>query len=260
VTAAVRSANGCRRSRPPRARGRQALPTIDRPTGEIADRARTTIREAAAIARRAGRQLARSNKGAALAEQREREIAAPEQVPAQTDLRLAGQRTIPDRRIPLIDPNARSIRRGNPRHPNEFGFKAPVADTAEGFVTADLPERGNPNDDGLLEEAIANAKQTEMHLRSVYPDRGFGTTTSDAAIVRQRIRDPVIPRPRRTSPREQTQSRKRRYRVRNGLQGRISQLKRNGLRRTRLPSPAAAQARVGAITPAHNLQQIAPLT
>jgi hypothetical protein len=115
-------------------------------------------------------------------------------------------------------------------------------------VIADVPERGNPNDDAILEAPIAKAKQAGMQVRSVYADRGFGTKKGDAALTRQRIRDPVIPRRGRASPREQTPAWKRRYRFRNGLEGRISQLKRKGLRRTRLRSLAGAQTWVGGMS------------
>ncbi len=229
-------------------------------TAEIALRAKQTLREARALARTARRQARRANANAALVDRLEHELAAAEQVLAQTDLRLGGQRTIPDRRVSLVDPDARPIRMGNPRRPTEFGFKARVADTAEGFVIADVPARGNPNDDTLLEGAITEAKRAGMQVRSVYADRGFGTTKADGALARQRIRDPVIPRRGRASPVERTRGWKRRYRFRNGLEGRISQLKRKGLRRTRLRSLAGAQTWVTGIALAHNLQRMAALT
>ena len=243
-----------------RVRGRQALATLDRLTAEIAERAKQTVREARALARSARADARRERVSVALVERLERELEAAEQILAQTDLRLAGQRTIPGRRVSLVDPDARPIRMGSPRRPTEFGYKARVADTAEGFVIADVPERGNPNDDAILEEPIAKAKRAGMHVRSVYADRGFGTTKGDAALARQRIRDPVIPRRGRASPREKTRTWKRRYRFRNGLEGRISQLKRKGLRRTRLRGLAGAQTWVGGITLAHNLQRMALLT
>jgi IS5 family transposase len=239
---------------------RRELATIDRLTAEIAERAKRTVREARALARSARRDGRRKRVSLALVERLEHELEAAEQILAQTDLRLAGQRTIPDRRVSLVDPDARPIRMGSPRRPTEFGYKARVADTGEGFVIADVPERGNPNDDALLEEPIAKAKQAGMHVRSVYADRGFGTTKGDAALIRQRIRDPVVPRRGRAGPGEQTRTWKRRYRFRNGLEGRISQLKRKGLRRTRLRSLAGAQTWVGGITLAHNLQRMALLT
>jgi transposase, IS5 family len=173
---------------------------------------------------------------------------------------LAGQRTIPDRRVSLVDPDARPIRMGSTRRPTEFGYKARVADTAEGFVIADVPDRGAPIDAGLLDGAIAKAKAAGMQVRSVYADRGFGTSTGDAALVRHRIRDPVIPRQQRAAPIERSRSWKRRYRHRNGLEGRISQLKRKGLRRTRLRSLEGAQTWAGGITLAQNLQRMTLFT
>jgi transposase, IS5 family len=243
-----------------RVRGRQALRTIDRLTAEIAERANQTVREARGLARSARRGARRKRVSVALVERLERELEAAEQVLAQTDLRLLGQRTIPDRRVSLVDPDARPIRMGSPARPTEFGFKARIADTVEGFVIADVPERGGPVDASLLDGAITKAKRAGMQVRTVYADRGFGTSTGDAALNRHRIRDPVIPRQQRAAPIERSRNWKRRYRHRNGLEGRISQLKRKGLRRTRLRSLAGAQTWVGGITLAHNLQRLALLT
>jgi transposase, IS5 family len=173
-----------------RVRGRQALRTIDRLTAEIAARAKQTVGEARALARSARRGARRKRVSVALVERLERELEAAEQILAQTDLRLAGQRTIPDRRVSLVDPDARPIRMGSPARPTEFGYKARIADTGEGFVIADIPERGGPVDAGLLDGAITKAKKAGMQIRSVYADRGFGTPRGDAALTRHRIHDP----------------------------------------------------------------------
>jgi len=238
----------------------RGLGTIDRLTAEIATRAKQTVREARALARSARRGARRKRVSVALVERLERELEAAEQILAQTDLRLAGQRTIPDRRVSLVDADARPIRMGSPRRPTEFGYKAQVADTAEGFVIADIPERGGPTDGSLLDGAIAKAKRSGMQLRSVYGDRGFGTSTGDAALAKHNIGDAVIPRQQRAAPRQHSRNWKRRYRYRNGLEGRISQLKRKGLRRTRLRSLEGAQTWIGGITLSHNLQRMAILT
>jgi IS5 family transposase len=207
-----------------RIRGRQALATIDRLTAEIAARAKQTVRETRRLASVARRDLAAGQRtGAPLVDRLERELAAAAQMLAQTDLRLAGQRTIPDRRVSLVDADARPIRMGSPRRATEFGYKARVADTGEGFVLADVPLRGNPGDDGLLDGAIAKTRASGVHLRSVYAGRGLGTRIDDAALARHRIRDPVIPRQGRASAIEHTRSWRRRYRFRNGLEARISQ-------------------------------------
>jgi IS5 family transposase len=236
------------------------LGRFDRLTGEIAARAKQTLREARALAQSARCQARRSKRSLALVDQLERELAAAEQVLAQTDLRLAGQRTIPDRRISLVDPDARPIRMGGPARPNQFGFKAVVADTAEGFVILETPERGNPVDGSLLESPLAKARRAGMHIRTVYADRGFGTSRADAALVAHQIPDRVIPRQQRPALVEHTPGWKRRYRFRNGLEGRISQLKRKGLRRTRLRGIAGAQTWIGGIALAHNLQRMALLS
>jgi IS5 family transposase len=127
-------------------------------------------------------------------------------------------------------------------------------------VIVDVPERGNPQDDGVLEGAISKARSAGMQVRSVYADRAFATARADAALERQRVRDPAIPRQQRPAPIEQTRSWKRRYRFRNGCEGRISQLKRKGLARTRLRGLAGAQTCVGAIALSHNLQRMALLS
>ena len=239
-------------------RGRDARRAIDRLTAEIAERARQTVREARAVAERARR--SRRPRARVLAGQLERELEAAERILAQTDLRLQGQRTIPDRRVSLVDPDARPIRMGSPRRPTEFGYKARVADTAEGFVIAEVPDRGNPADDGLLAGAIAKAKDAGMRVDSVLADRGFGTKIGDQALSEHEIKRSVIPRRGRAAPIEATRGWRRRYRFRNGLEGRISQLKRKGLRRTRLRSLPGAQTWVGGIALAHNLQRTALLT
>jgi IS5 family transposase len=245
-----------------RGRGRQSLPAIDRLTGEIAQRAKRTVREARRLAGElAGARGARKRAVAPLLVQLERELEAAEQILAQTDLRLGGQRAIPNRRVSLVDPDARPIHTGTPGgRAIRFGYKARIADTKEGFVIADVAERGGPVDGSLLDGAITKAKRSGMQLRSVYADRGFGTSTGDAALNRHGIRDPVIPRQQRAGPREHSRAWRRRYRFRNGLEGRISQLKRKGLRRTRLRTLTGAQTWVGGLVLSHNLQRMALLT
>ena len=193
-----------------RVRGRQALATIDRLTAEIAARAKQTVREVLDLAAEAQQQ-----RGGALVDRLEQELEAAEQVLAQTDLRLAGQRTIPDRRISLVDPDARPIRMGRPHRPTEFGYKARMADTAEGRDRrCPRPRRSHRR-----QPARRRDRQGEVGrdaVRSIYADRGFGTSTADQALARHRIRDSVIPRQQRAAPIEHTRSWKRRYRFRNG--------------------------------------------
>ena len=96
-----------------------------------------------------------------------------------------------------------------------------------------------------------------MQVRSVYADRSFGASTADTALARQQVKGAVIPRRDRPAPVERTRAWKRRYRFRNGSEGRISQLKRRGLFRARLRGLPGAQTWVGGVALAHNLQRMA---
>jgi transposase, IS5 family len=127
-------------------------------------------------------------------------------------------------------------------------------------VIAEVPARGNPADDTMLEGAIEKAKAAGVRVRTVLADRGFGTPAGDAALARQGVRDAIIPRQREPDPGERSRSWRRRYRFRNGCEGRIAHLKRKGLSRTRLRGLPGAQTWVGGITFAHNLQRLATLS
>jgi hypothetical protein len=67
-------------------------------------------------------------------------------------------------------------------------------------VLVEVPGRGNPADDTLLEDAVAKAKAAGMQVRTVLADRGFATAAADEALARQRVRDSVIPRRQRAAP------------------------------------------------------------
>jgi IS5 family transposase len=243
-----------------RNRGRAVLDTLDRLTSEIAQRARATVRDVRRLAQTARRQAQRTGRDRAKVERLEREIGAVEQILDQTDLRLSGQRTISERRVSLVDADARPLRVGRPGRAAEFGYKARVADMREGFVILDVPQTGNPGDDRLLDGTLERARRAGLRFTSVYADRGFGTRIGDETLARYGIQDAVIPRRGNATARQQTRGWRRRYRFRNGLEGRISQLKRKGLRRTRLRGLAGAQTWVGHIALAHNLQRLAALT
>jgi len=148
--------------------------------------------------------------------------------------------------VSLCDPDARPIRRGKPSKPTEFGYKASVADTAEGFVVSHQVYLGNPADAQTLEAAIAAAQDVGMRVHTVLADRGYGNETGDLALEKRGIRDCVIPRVGRPAPREQTRGWRRRYRFRCGSEGRISALKRQrGWSRSRLKGHAGAQIWTG---------------
>jgi IS5 family transposase len=126
-------------------------------------------------------------------------------------------------------------------------------------ITA-VPERGNQATIACSPAPSPRPRTRACDVDRVLADRGFGTRGGDEALREHEVKHSVIPRRGRAAPVEETRGWRRRYRFRNGLEGRISQLKRKGLRRTRLRGLPGAQAWVGGIALAHNLQRMALLT
>src|SRR5205085_12342446 len=156
---------------------------VDRQTATLHRLARRSAGEAARVLANATRALrAGGRRGTAELARLAEELRRAERVIAQTATRLAGQRTIPDRVVSLCDLDARPIRRGKPQKPTEFGYKASVADTAEGFVVSHQVYLGNPADAQTLELAVRQAREIGMTVRIVLADRAYGNVTGDEAL------------------------------------------------------------------------------
>jgi IS5 family transposase len=114
---------------------------VDALTAEIAERAGQTAGEARRVLRNAARAVRRAGgrRGAAQVARLAGELEAAEQVLAQTAARLHGERSIPNRRISLVDADARPVPSAKRYRPHQFGYKARVADTAEGFLICEIP-------------------------------------------------------------------------------------------------------------------------
>lgn len=242
-------------------RGGNTRPAVDRETDALHDLAARALGQARRVLTNAQRALRVAGRaGRAQAARLAREIEGAERVIAQTATRLSGQRTISDRVISLSDPDARPIRRGKPQRPTEFGYKASVADSPEGFVVSHQVYAGNPADARTLEAAIAGAQAIGMRVTTVLADRGYGDVVGDEALERRAITDSVIPRRGKPTPVQQTRSWRRRYRYRAGAEGRISGLKRGrGWGRSRLKGHAGATIWAGHGVFAHNLGRMVAL-
>ena len=235
---------------------------VDRLTGELHELARRCQADARRVLKSARRGLrAGGRRGEAQVRRLAQELDRVGRVIDQTAIRLAGQRTIPDRLISLSDPDARPIRRGKPQRPTEFGYKASVADTPEGFVVSHQLYVGAPYDADTLEAAVAGAQAIGMRVRTVLADRGYGNAVAEGALARRGITDRVIPRVGRAAPVERTRAWRRRYRFRCGAEGRISGLKRQrGWNRSRLKGHAGARIWVGHGVFGHNLDRMVALS
>jgi transposase, IS5 family len=242
-----------------------AMGEVDRLTGEVAQIARRTLGQVQAVARNARRMLARrpgDGRLGRLVGDLEETIGATERLLAQTDQRLAGNRTIPDRLVSLADPDARPIRKGKPQHPTQFGYTLLLAEDERGFIADHQLQRGNPPDAPQLVPAVGRViAVTGRTPGTVVGDRGFGTAANDQALEALGVKRVGLARTGTPGKARQALERTRAFRrLRNwrvGIEARISHLKRTfGLRRTRLRRLGGARTWVGLGIFAYNLQRM----
>jgi transposase, IS5 family len=249
----------------------QTQAVVHRITGELADLAARSVRDAAPVLRNARRALATaSGRRAGRLHRAVDELAATLQttatVVAQTRSRLAG--SMPGsatRVVSLHDVDARPIRRGRLGHPTEFGYQAQVVDNADGVILDHSIERGNPADAAQLAPAITRIiNRTGRPPRTVTADRGYGEARVDAALHDLGVRTVAIPRKGQPGPArravEHRPAFRRLVKWRTGCEGRIAHLKRrSGWDRTLLDGLTGARIWCGHGVFAHNLSKISAL-
>jgi IS5 family transposase len=188
-------------------------------------------------------------------------IERSERVTEQIQKRLRGER-IADRLVSIFDPDARPIRKGKLGKPNEFGFVAQICEVTEntktgarGLIIPATTEIGNPPEDTLLPETVAELERLGLSPREVALDGGF-----NVGPTRQTL-EPFEPERTFIAGRQQPGSRRtqrRLARYRTGSEGRISHMKRGyGLRRTRLKDHQGMQTWTGWSILTYNLDTLA---
>jgi transposase, IS5 family len=244
---------------------------VHRITGELADLAARSVRDAAPVLRNARRALrTATGRRAGRLRRAVDELAATLRhtatVVAQTRSRLAG--VMPDsatRVVSLHDVDARPIRRGRLGHPTEFGYKAQVVDNDDGVIVDHTIEQGNPADAGQLAPAIERInRRAGRPPRAVTADRGYGEARIDTALHDLGVRTVVIPRKGQPGPaRRAVEHRppfRRLVKWRTGCEGRIAHLKRrSGWDRTLLDGLTGARIWCGHGVFTHNLTKISAL-
>ena len=101
---------------------------------------------------------------------------------------MAGE-TITDRIVSLSDPDARPIRKGKLGKPNEFGYVSQLAEVTEhtrrgarGLILAPATRLGNPGEDTLLPDTIAQLDRLGIRPREVALDGGFNIGPTSEAL------------------------------------------------------------------------------
>jgi len=189
-------------------------------------------------------------------------IERSERVAEQIHKRMRGE-PITDRLISIFDPDARPIRKGKLGKPNEFGFVAQLCEVTENtktgarglIVPAAAGELGNPTEDTLLPDTIAELQRLGISPQEVALDGGFNIGPTTEALA------PFDPERTFIAGRQQPGSRRtqrRLARYRTGSEGRISHMKRGyGLRRSRLKDHEGMQAWTGWSILTYNLDTVA---
>jgi IS5 family transposase len=252
-------------------RGQEGKDAVKRITGELAELAATAAEEATAVVRNARRALRRggenvSGRLAAAVEDLETTLARTARIVAQTRTRLSGQ--IPDgasRLVSLHDPDARPIPKGRLGKPVEFGYKAQVADNADGVILDHSVEIGNPADAPQLAPAARRIKvRTGRAPRAVTADRNYGEPAVDTELTELGVKQVAIARKGKPTPERRAVEHRPGFRKlikwRTGCEGRISHLKHHfAWNRTRLDGIDGARTWCGHGVLAHNLVKIANL-
>ena len=229
-------------------------------TGELLEQSIAETRRLVVIARRRARGRGAKAKQRAAA-QLEELADRCEKVASQIKQRVAGE-PIKDRLVSISDPDARPIRKGKLGKPNEFGYVSQICEVTEntkrgarGLIVPAVTAIGNPGEDMLLPDTVAELKRLGISPKEVALDGGFnvGPTSEafeDLAPERVFISGRQQPGSRRTQRRMQ--------RYRTGAEGRISHLKRGySLDRSRLKGDEGQQIWTGWAILAYNSDTLA---
>lgn len=187
-----------------------------------------------------------------------------ERVVEQSELVNAGQ-TPKDRILSYEDMDARPIKKGKRGKPVEFGEKLQIVETNEGIVSDYSVHKGNPSDRNLISDVVPrHKKQFGRAPVSFAADRGYHSSKNENELLEQGVKHVSIPKPGKKSAKrttlESNKKFKQQQRFRNGVEGRISCLKRRfGLRRSMLKGFHGTSTWCGFGILAHNLRQAARL-
>ena len=232
-------------------------------TGKLLEQSIAETRRLAAIARRRAR--GRGAKAKLRAAAKLQELADRcEKVARQIKQRVAGE-PIKDRLVSLADPDARPIRKGKLGKPNEFGYVTQLAEVTEntkrgarGLIVPAATAPGNPGENTLLPETVAEMNRLGICPREVAVDGGFMPQPTNASLAELKP-ERVFISGRQQPGSRRTQRRLQRYRT--GAEGRISHLKRRyGMDRSRLKGDEGQQIWTGWSILAYNADTLAVRT
>jgi IS5 family transposase len=189
------------------------------------------------------------------------QIELAEKILSQTEQKLQGNKSIPQRIVSFHDPEVRPIRKGKLNKAVEFGRTLQLVQDSSGVIVHYEIDRGNPNDSMKLLSVVRQAKTSlGIKPKEVAADRGYYSADNVVKLGRTGIGKIGIPKVGRLSQAEKTHQRKRWFRqlqrFRCGIEASISMLKRKfGLGRVLAKGSAGTAVWTGLAIFAYNLWQ-----
>ena len=190
------------------------------------------------------------------------QIGVAKQILKQTQQKLAGVESIPERIVSFHDPEARVIRKGKLHKPNEFGRTMQLVQDASGIILEYEIHNGNPSDKTELVPLIKRFKRRFGHApKEASSDKGYYTPANVDDLYALGVKRVSIPKLGRLTVREKKHQHQRWFkqlqRFRCGIEACISMLKRQfSLSRVLSPGTQGTALWTGFAIFSYNLWQL----
>jgi IS5 family transposase len=186
------------------------------------DLASDTVKQCQAVIRKASTDTHKSF---------EQDLRIAEEVLAQTEQKLNGVQSIPERIVSLYDSEARPIRKGKLKKPNEFGRTLQLVQDSSGVILDHELQQGNPSDKTQLLPLVKKFKKRFGRAPSeLAADKGYYSPKNIESLRSLKVKRIAIPKIGRLFPKEKRKQHslwfKRLQRFRCGIEAGISMLKR----------------------------------
>jgi IS5 family transposase len=186
------------------------------------------------------------------------QIECAQTIVKQTEQKLQGQKSIPQRIVSFHDPQARPIRKGKLNKAVEFGRTLQLVQDSSGVIIHYEVHTGNPSDRTELLSVLRGA--VGIKPKELAADRGYYSADNVVKLAKAGVERIGIPKVGRLSRKErthqQTQWFRQLQRFRCGIEASISMLKRKfGLGRVLAKGSAGTSIWTGLAIFAYNLWQ-----
>jgi IS5 family transposase len=205
-----------------------------------------------------------SLRGSAVTQLKQRfgeQIKLAQSILSQTEQKLQGIKSIPERIVSFHDSEARPIRKGKLNKSVEFGRTLQLVQDSSGVILHYEVHRGNPCDRTELLSVLRQAKRSlGIKPKELAADRGYYSAENLVQLGKAGIEKVGIPKVGRLNKKEKTHQRTRWFRqlqrFRCGIEASISMLKRKfGLNRVLAKGSAGTAIWTGLAIFAYNLWQ-----